>query len=164
MCPSISPALVNPLWNADVNRAASLSVRAYEGASKVIRGTLSQITLTRDLWKLDSLLASLLETFYNAAEKPMSPPEVQHEIRKTLAALRSICDQCDGLYNTAKSRGLTNRRLMGPALNSIHVRSEELFDIIEAVEISLDSSGVDAIFDEALAELQSGATVKISDL
>ena len=53
---------------------------------------------------------------------------------------------------------------MGPALNSIRVRSEELFDIIEAVEISLDGSGLDAIFDKALAELQSGVTVKISNL
>ena len=78
MCPSISPALVNPLWNADVNRAASISVRVYEGASKAVRGTISRITLTTDLWKLDSLLAYLLETFYKAAEHPVVPPPTRN--------------------------------------------------------------------------------------
>jgi len=165
MCPSISPALWNPMWNADVNTAASLSKQVYDGASKVVKSFVGDLALTKDLWTLDSKLASLLEGFYKAAEQPvMIQPVTQDVIRNTLVSLRVICDKCEAVYNSAKSRGLTNRRLMGPALNSIRVRADELLDIVETVEITLDGSGVDAIFDRALAELHSGATVKVSDI
>jgi hypothetical protein len=166
MCPSISPALWNPIWNADVNTAASLSKQVYDGATRVVKSFVGDLALTKDLWTLDSKLASLLEGFYRAAEQPMvaQPPPMEGVIRDTLRSLREICDKCDALFNTARSRGLTNRRLMGPALNSIRVRSEELLDIAETVEISMDGPAVDAIFDNALAELHSGATVKVSDI
>jgi hypothetical protein len=165
MCPSISPALWNPLWNADVRAAESLSKQVYDGASKAVKGFVGGLALTKDLWRLDSKLASLLEGFYKAAEQPVAvQPVMEDAVRNTLTSLRVICDKCDALYDSAKSRGLTNRRWMGPAFNSIRVRSDELLDIVETVEISLDGSGVDAIFDKALAELHSGATVKVSDV
>jgi hypothetical protein len=153
------------MWNADVNNAASLSKQVYDGTSKVVKSFIGDLALTKDLWTLDSKLASLLEGFYKAAEQPVVvQPAMEGIIRETLTSLREICDKCESLYSKAKSQGLTNRRLMGPALNSIRVRSDELLDIVETVEISLDGSGVDAIFDKALAELHSGATVKVSDI
>jgi hypothetical protein len=153
------------MWNADVNNAASLSKQVYDGASKVAKSFIGDLILTKDLWTLDSKLASLLEGFYRAAEQPVLVQSAMEGVfRETLTSLRVVCDKCDALYNSAKSQGLTNRRLMGPALNSIGIRADELLDIVETVEISLDASGVDAIFDKALAELRSGATVKVSDL
>jgi hypothetical protein len=165
MCPTMSPALWNPIWNADVDRAASLSKQVYDGASTVVKSAVGTLALTKNLWSLDSKLASLLESFYRAAEHPeVVSPVSEDVIRNGLSTLRIVCEKCDAVYNTARARGLTNRRFMGPALNSIRVRSDELLDIVETTELSLDGSGVDAIFDKALAELHSGATVKVSDL
>jgi hypothetical protein len=153
------------MWNADIVRAASLSKQVYEGASTVVKSLAGNLSLTKNLWTLDSKLAWLLESFYRAAEHPQVVPPVSEDVvRNALSSLREVCEKCDAVYNKAKARGLTNRRFMGPALNSIRVRSDELLDIVETVEISLSGSGVDAIFDKALAELHSGATVKVSDL
>ena len=70
MYPSMNPVLWNPLWNADVGRAASLSKQVYERASTALRTWAASVVLTKKLWTLDSQLASLLETFYRAAEHP----------------------------------------------------------------------------------------------
>jgi hypothetical protein len=81
-----------------------------------------------------------------------------------VAALRTICVACETIYDAGKATGFTNGRFTGTALNSIRVRSEEILDLVEAIERGIDDPRIDGIFEKALAELERGETVSMSAL
>jgi hypothetical protein len=149
------------VWNADAFSVASFALRV----STAFRSHASSITITARLWKLDGAIADLLAKIYagvNSGKK--ADPPTEESVRAALSALRTICAATDTIYQAAKVSGHTNGWFAGAALNSIKVRSEELLDVVEAVETGMDDPRIDGIFEKSLAELEGGETIKMSDL
>ncbi len=162
MCPALSPTLVNPALSAEARETESLSKRV----SGAVRDQLWVMALTRLVWKLDSKLADFLNSFYKGVTSGTAPaaPPTEGQIREAIRILRSIWTANDEMYRKARTSGLTNRRFIGTALNSIRMRSEEILDIVETIETALDDRTVDGIFEKARAEFERGETIDISAL
>lgn len=106
------------------------------------------------------------EKFYKQVETgtPVTvTPPTEEDVQSALKSLRSISESIEDMYNTGKAVGLTNRRFVGAALNSVRMRSDELEDIGESIELSLVPE-TDAIFDKALAALRAGDVVDFAQL
>jgi hypothetical protein len=153
--------LATPSWRHNASRAETLALKV----SVSIRNQANILKVTRNLWALDGRLRGFLEAFYKAVEAgtpPTTPPK-KEDIESALKTLRSISDSIEGMYNVGKAGGLTNRRLIGAALNSVRMRSEELREIGESVELAL-APETDAIFDKALAALHAGDVVDFAQI
>jgi len=141
-------------WNASAY--AALSVASKVSAAIRVQGAI--VSVTRDAWKLDSLLRNFLVDIYKAVENPLPPPKepiTEEAILDAANTLRRLHGLIDGLYSLAKSGGLTNRRFIGAALNSVKVRGEEILEIGEALELSLNPK-VDALLSQSIEDLRSG--------
>jgi len=164
MCPSVAMSaslLAMPIWRLNAARAETLALKV----SASVRNQANILQVARNLWALDGRLREFLEAFYKSVEAGTSPttPPTMEDIDSSLKSLRRISDSIDGMYNTGKASGLTNRRFIGAALNSVRMRSEELREIGESVELAL-APETDAIFDKALAALHAGDVVDFAQL
>jgi hypothetical protein len=158
MCPAIPISAIygagSDNWNASAYAALSIASKV----SAAVRAQGAIISLTREVWKLDGVLRNFLGDIYKAAENPPPVPqepvteEAVLEAAKTLRRLHGLIDQ---VYLRAKSGGLTNRRFTGAAINSVKVRAEEMLEIAEALELSLNPH-VDAILSQSLEDLHNG--------
>jgi len=165
MCPSIpADELLNEHLRAEVYRVASLALRTASG----IKEQAQIIFVARDVWKLEEALRKLLEGIYQDTERRTrehTPHESNPEaLIQALNGLRTISSAVDGMYSNAKASGLTNRRFVGAALNSVRLRADDILDLVESVEIGLNPSGVEGIFSKSLAELESGDVFDLADI
>jgi hypothetical protein len=164
MCPSVAMSaavLAMPSWRVDALRAETLASKV----SASVRNQANILRVASNLWTLDGRLRDFLEKFYKQVEKgtPSVTPPTEEGLQSALKSLRSITDSIEEMYNRGKAGGLTNRRFVGAALNSVRMRSEELRDIVESVELSMTPE-TDAIFDKALAALRAGDVVDLAQL
>jgi hypothetical protein len=145
-------------WNADAFGAASALFRVSGKVSASVSSQLTLLTLAGRLWGIDHQLKELLEKFYRETSTPsnQSIRPSEERVRGALATLRTLCGHIEELYNTGKARGLTNRTLIGTSLNSIRVRGDELLDIVESVELSMEPQAFEPIFEKALEEFKRG--------
>jgi hypothetical protein len=166
MCPTMPMALGTDSWNADAFGATSAVFRVSSKVSSAASSYADLLSLAGKFWRIDRQLKNLLERFYGGVENP--PPQVvapsEESLRSSLAALRTLCGKIDELYNIGKAHGLTNRTLVGTVLNSIRVRSDELLDIAESVELSMCPEVTAPLFDKALAELERGETFDLASI
>jgi hypothetical protein len=157
MCPALPISTIygagTDKWNASAY--AALSVASRVSASVRTQGTI--FSLSRDIWKLDGMLRNFLEEIYQAAENPPPPtePVTKEQMMEAAKTLQQIHRTIEQLYVRAKSAGLTNRRFIGAALNSVKVRAEELLEFGDALEMSLNED-VDAFLEHSLEDLRSG--------
>jgi hypothetical protein len=159
-------ALGTDTWNEAAFNAASQVFSVSSRVSSAVGNQLNILDLTRRLWKMDRLLKELLETFYreaaNASQKVSEPPS-KEQLDMAINTLLTVCGKIDEMYASAKSKGLTNRTLVGTVLNSIQVRSDELREITETILLSRES-GVDEIFARAAGELERGETFDLASI
>jgi hypothetical protein len=159
MCPAIPISAIygasTDKWNASAY--AALSVASSVSASVKAQATI--FSLSRDAWKLDGILRNFLEDIYRraAAENAPAPtePVTKEQMMEAARTLQRIHRTIEQLYGRAKGAGLTNRRFIGAALNSIKVRAEELLEFGDAIEMSLNED-VDAFLEHSLEDLRSG--------
>ena len=155
-------------WNADVLGAAASAFRvSARVVSQRVGNHMNLLRMAGGLWSLDTQLKNILEGFYTEVSKvsqtPVVPP-TEERLRSAILSLRTLCGKIDELYNMAKAAGLTNRTLIGTALNSIRVRGDELLDIAESAELSLEAEVTEPIFAKALGELERGETFDLASI
>jgi hypothetical protein len=165
MCPSIpADELLNEHLRAEVYQVASLALRTASS----IKERAQILLVARGVWKLEEALRKLLEGIYQDAERRLrehTPTESNPQaLTQALNGLRTIASAVDGMYSTARASGLTNRRFVGAALNSVRLRADDILDLVESVEISLDPSGPESIFAKSLAELDAGNVFDLADI
>jgi len=158
MCPAIPILNIYGVsadrWNASAHAALSVAWRV----SASVRSQATILSLARDVWKLEHMLRDFLENIYKAAENPPPPPAepiTKEQVREAATTLQQIHRTIEQLYIRAKGAGLTNRRFIGAALNSVKVRGEELLEFGDALEMSLNED-VDAFLEHSLEDLRNG--------
>ena len=153
-------------WNAEAFGATSAAYRISARVSDSLNNYFRFVPLVRDLWSLDSKLKEILERFYEGVESPQesTTPPAAETIQSAVFGLRTLCGKIDEFYSKSKARGLTNRTLVGTALNSIRVRGEELLDIADTVDMSLHPENFEPIFDKALNEYRRGETFDLASI
>jgi len=153
-------------WNADALEATSIAYRASSRIAGAVDNRLALLALAGKLWKLDSHLKNLLESFYREVERNEKRQNAtEDQVRAGIGTLRNLATQLEALYIQGRSARLTNRTLVGTVLNSVRVRADELFDIAESVELAMNpSSGIDEVFQRSLDEYQRGESLELSNI
>ncbi len=77
--------------------------------------------------------------------------------------MRTLRKTVNRVLDLAGKRGLYNRSLISGSILTLQKRNEELLDVIERFELSLDPS-LDLCLDQALEEYRRGETVAIESL
>lgn len=155
MCPAI-PVVGIDLWRADVHKSASLALRL----SAAVQNHAWVMALAADVWCLDFALRKVIEQVYVDYEHRIesgipAEPVSDEAIAEALASTRALCNTIDRVYEKARAGGLTNRRMVGAAFNSIRLRSDELRELVEAAELSMNPE-VDKMFDRTREEFERG--------
>jgi hypothetical protein len=163
MCPAMALGFSDQ-WRAEAHRAASLAFRV----SAALDNHAQMISLAANVWQLDRALSKFLEGIYLDIERRVKnniPPEpVKKEVlAESLRTLRTTANTIEGLYSRAKASGLTNRTLVGTALNSVRVRGDEILDLVESIELAMNPD-IDKIFEKSLDEFKRGETFELADI
>jgi hypothetical protein len=148
-------------WNAYAYDALSLASKL----SAALKGQSDILSLTHKVWKLDALLRDFLAEIYRAVENPpkVQEPITEETILDAAHTLRRLHQLVDGAYSLARNAGLTNHKFIGAPLNSIKVRSEEILEIGEALELALDPK-VDAMLNRSIEDLHNGIVYDLPTL
>ena len=77
--------------------------------------------------------------------------------------LREMCTAIEDLHGRAKSIGLTNRSIVGASLNSVRLRSDEILDIVESIETSMNPAA-EAIIDRSVEEYRRGESYDLASV
>jgi hypothetical protein len=163
MTACISPAVFGAdAWKADAYEAVSISYRITVGA---IQTHLATINIATRLWKLDGLIRGVLAGFYERAEHPdpNQIPPTPEQIKDAITALRKLHSAVHDMTVRLRVGGFDNRRLIAPSLSAVRIHADEVLDIAECVELSLDPD-IDGIFDKSLDDLRDGRTFDLKSI
>jgi len=162
------PAIVNPAFGGNQDKWNEVGYATLSVASRVsnsLKTHTATLSLARDLWKLNTLLRNILEIVYNAVEHPTPPkePVTQEQILAAAEVFRKVHGVVDNIYTLAKSKGLTNRRLLGTIFNSVKQRSEEVLDIGDWM-VNYTDPEADKILNQAIDDLHRGHVHDLSEV
>jgi hypothetical protein len=153
----MSPALEND-FTSDHGAAAYHSALArLAKAREVIRTASSHIAVSAQLWRL----GRNLKAFVEALRLPVAHLRAGRILTlqtETLEGLFGIAAQIETLYETARSKQLTNRTLTAGSLNSIRAIGAIILDLTEDLDL-LTNPQVDLDFQRAREEYERGECV-----
>ena len=117
------------------------------------------------IWRLDRMLANIVEEIYTGVEHPQPNPEPvsPEQITSAIATLRSLHDAIEKLYGSLRKGGFSNRSLIGSPINSLRAHSDDLLDIAETIELSMNPD-IKQVFDKSLDELHRGEVFDLDAL
>lgn len=147
----------NDRWDAEVYGAMSLASRL----SALVKDRTAAFRLTYKLWNLDNILRGLMNQVHDslkdgkhaaAGAEEVTPDRVE-EVAQLLRRLHTMLGR---IYSAAKIAGLTNSSMTAMAFNSIHKRSEDIMELAEWMEISLQPQLIESIFQRAEQEEARG--------
>lgn len=152
----------NDQWNADVYDTMALASRL----STLVKDRSKTIGISYRLYGLNSKLNALFKQIYARLEGPageervFTPEETQDAIR----SLRKLCGLLDTLFEAGRRSRLTNNSLTASWLNSIHVYSDELQELAQIIELTLDEYHLKFVYERASKERESGDVFDISQI
>jgi hypothetical protein len=151
------PAVENDFTSDHWAAAYHLTLARLAKAREVIRTASSHITISAQLWRLDRNLKAFVE----ALRLPVAHLRAGHTLtlqKETLEGLFGIAAQIETLYETARSRQLTNRTFTAGSLNSIRAIGAIILDLTEDLDL-LTNPQVDIDFQRAREEYERGECV-----
>ena len=118
---------------------------------------LNYLGIAKDFWSLSGKYTDLLAH----ANQLRTAPET--ELAELLGKFRELHKGLEELVALSKSKGLLNRSLTSSSVRSVMAKNEQLLDLIDAWEVSLDPSTKED-FEAALREYRSGETASRESL
>jgi hypothetical protein len=163
MSPSIALTIMGTdQWNATAYSAVSVAYRI----SGAVRDKAAAFRIASKLWRLNKLLAAMMESFYSRVEKAeiekLEPPSAER-IQSAINAVMTLLSAIERMSNSLKDSGL-NRGIVGLALNSVLKHADDIADLTESVDLRHSNPDIDSIFEKSLAELKAGATHDLKSL
>lgn len=158
----------NDCWDAAMYDAASLASRSA-AAVIAVRSGVQKMTLAWDLRQLSNALSAFLDKVYVKSEaasrgemtEELSEAITREQIESCIRSLEYMYETISRLHSKSERKGLTNNSLMAGSLKTIRRRSEELLDLADWLQTSLDytPSELESIFVNARNELREGQVV-----
>lgn len=142
-------------WDAEVYGAMALASKM----SALVKDRAATVKLVYRLWNLDNILRKMLNQVHRSMEgaKRVGVEEVTPDrVKEVAQELRRLYGLLDKIYGPAKKAGLTNNSMTSMPLNSIRRRSEDILELAEWFEISLEPEYVESIFQRASDEERRG--------
>jgi hypothetical protein len=162
MCPAISMTVVgSDLWNANAHSALSVAYRV----SAALQKHATVINLAGKVWRLDRILAKMLDDIYVSAENPPANPEpvTPERIASAVVTLSGIHSTIEGMYSRLHRYGLSNHALLGAPVSSLRAHADDILDLAESLELAMNPD-IDSIFAKSLEEYRRGETFELNDI
>lgn len=163
MCPATTAnvlglGVITDEWNASAYAALAKARKL----SAAVKSHAAILILAKEVWRLDNGLRKILSDLYTSVEHPKLQPEpiTEEMVHNASRACLQLHARVDEIYELAKRAGLLNRSFVGAAFNSVKVRAEELQEIGDWLELSLNRD-VDVMLDQSLQDLRSGEMVDL---
>ncbi len=149
-------------WYADLYGAMSLAYRL----SVLIKGRTAAVKITYHLRKLDATLSKLFKVLHKAMEKgvrinDLADPEKAAEAIRTLRKLHGLLH---GFQHACKLARLTNYSLMAGYIHSIGNYNEEIEELIQLLELSLQPKIVNSLYKRSKQERERGEIFDLSEV
>jgi len=149
-------------WDADVYAAMALASQL----SALVKSRALTVSFAYQLWKLNSSLSEFFSEVRKAIEKGASPDEdvTPERILEAAQTLRKLHGRIKTIYAAAKHSGLTNNLLTAGQFHNISKHGDNLLELVELLELSLNPEVIQAIFDRASAERDRGEVFELSQV
>lgn len=149
-------------WNARVYGSLSIASRI----ASLVKDRRQAVRLAFLLRKLNNSLASFFEEIYLRIEgkiPPQSPAEplTAERAQNALHSLRELSTSLFETYEGAKSKRLTNNSLLAGPFSRLRTYSEDISELADWLEMSLDLKPVEEIFERARLEAEQGDVFNI---
>jgi hypothetical protein len=150
-------------WNSDVYGAMALAARF----SGMVKSRAATYQLVYRLWKLDHTLDSFMKHIHEVMQEgkqQINEMPTQAKVSEVSQALRRLYKAADSIYGPAKIAGLTNSSLTSPVVNSIHKHAEDVLELAEWVELFLEPTSLEEIFERGEKEIASGEVFNLNEI
>jgi hypothetical protein len=123
----------------------------------VAAGRLSYLQVSLNFWVLARQFAGMLREANGITVLP------EAQVREFKRDFEKLHREMRRMIELGESIGLQKRWLSGRPLRALRVQNEELLDLIDAFEVSLDPD-LDAKFEQAMKEMRAGETLPLESL
>ena len=125
-------------WDAAFYSAMALVSKA----SEAVRSAHSTVAIPARLWVLERQLRAFSDALQvptnRLREAKLGPIDIGEPGRAFVERLYSLSNSAQSLYNTARSKGLTNRTLTAGSLNSINRVALAILNAAEFIDMASD--------------------------
>lgn len=144
-------------WNARVYGSLSIASRI----ASMVRDRRAAVRLAILLGRLNHHLASFFEDIYQRIEgkiptDPAAKTPTSAEVQNALRSLRELSTSLFETYQAAKSKRLTNNSLLAGSFSRLRTYSEDISELGDWLEMSLDLKAVEEIFERSGREAEQG--------
>jgi hypothetical protein len=149
-------------WDADVHGAIALASRL----SALVKTHAAALSFSRQVRRFNHALSDFLSEVHKAIEKGEHPDGdiTPERIREAEQALRKLHEKIKGLYIACKRAGLTNNTLTAGQLHTMAEYADTILELAELLELSLTPDLIQAIYDRAQAERESGEVFELNQV
>lgn len=140
-------------WSAGFHSTMAAAAKA----SIAIKRQATFLSIAKDFWDL----SKTFKEFIRSLDPPSGftiASEEEDQFRVIIQGLRSVHTKTVDLLGLAARKGLSNRTFVSASISTVRKLNDEVLDIIESFELSLDASTSEAIA-QAQAEQKRGETV-----
>jgi hypothetical protein len=148
-------------WYADMYGAMSMAYRL----SAAIKDRATAVKVAFRLRHLDSVLTRMFKDIHASIDRNPKPeavnPEQVQEAMQLLEKLQSILAR---LLHVCKVARLTNNSLMAQSLHNIANWNEEVAELIEVMQLSLNREAIDFLYKRSKEERERGEIFDLSEV
>jgi hypothetical protein len=149
-------------WYADLYGAMSLAYRL----SALIKDRTAAVKIAYHLRHLDSTLSKLFKDLHKAMEKGVRNNDLAAPEKATEAiqALRKLHGLLHRFQHACKLARLTNHSLMAGYIHNIGTYNEEIEELIQLLELSLQPETVNSLYKRSKEERERGQIFDLSEV
>lgn len=150
------------LWYADMYGAMSLALRL----SSLVKDRVAAAKLAYQIRRLDSILSKFFKEIDRAIEKgmPKGRDVTPESVMEASESLRKLHNMLGKFYESCRRARLTNNSLMAGTIRSIYNYSDEVLELSELLELSIQPGIVKSIYKRAEAEKERGVLFDLSEV
>ena len=148
-------------WYAGLYGVVSTAYRL----SAAIKDRATAVKIAYRLRNLDSVLAKMFKDVRASIDRSAKPEVINPEqIQAAIQALKKLHGVLTKLLHICKTTRLTNNSLMAQSLHNIANWNEEVAELIEVVQLSLDHEIMDSLYGRSKEERERGEIFDLSEV
>lgn len=148
-------------WYADLYGVMSMAYRL----SAIIKDRATTVKIAYRLRHLDSVLAKMFKDIHAGINKNAKPEVVSpKQVEETIQVLEKLHGVLAKLLHVCKLARLTNNSLMAQSLHNIANWNEEVAELIEVIQISLNRELTDSLYKRSKEERERGEIFDLSEV
>jgi len=132
--------------------------------SAIINDHATAVKIAYRLRHLDSVLARLFNELHAGINKSSKPEVSPEQIKDAIEALEKLHSVLGKLLDLCELARLTNNSLMAQSVHNIANWNEEVAELIEVVQLSLNPEATESLYERSKEERERGDNFDLSEV